>query len=199
MALIDLIRHGATESAGLLLGRTDAAISDDGMRQVAQQVQGRSWDLIVASPLARARVPAERIAQERDLALSIDPDWAELDFGDWDGRPVTELSADPEIAQAMDGLYRAPAEWTTPNGENWLSLQERIKRALSRLAQHDTETRALVITHAGPIRSAVAIACDIPFEKLWALRVSFATRLTLRIGTQQGGRLWGEIVEVVQP
>jgi len=198
MALIDLIRHGATESPGRLLGRTDAAISDDGMRQLARQVQGRSFELIVASPLARSRVPAERIAEERNLVLSVDPDWAELDFGDWDGRLVTELSADPEIAQAMDALYRAPAEWT-PGGESWLSMQQRIKRALARLAQHDTETRALVITHAGPIRSAVAIACDIPFEKLWALRVSFATRLTLRIGTQKGGRLWGEIVEIVQP
>lgn len=199
MPLIDLVRHGETESPGLLLGRTDAPSSQAGLDQVAQQTAGRSWDLIVASPLARARVPAEQIASEGKVAIRIDPDWAEIDFGAWDGRPVAELSADPTIADAMDALYREPAAWEPPGGESWHALQERIGRALSRLASQDGLERVLVITHAGPMRSAVSVACDLPFERLWALRIAYATRLTLRIGSDDSGRLWGEIIEIVQP
>lgn len=197
--LIDLIRHGETESPGVLLGRTDAPLSDSGWRQMEQQTQGRRWDLVVASPLSRTRIPAERIAAGLELPARIDPDWAEIDFGVWDGRPVAELSADPEIADAMDAFFRSPAAWTPPDGESWQSLQERTGRALDWLAQRKGVERALVITHAGPMRSAVSLACNIPFERLWALRIAYATRLTLRIGLDDSKRLWGEIVEIVQP
>lgn len=199
MALIDLVRHGETETPGLLLGRTDPPISPAGWRQMEQQMAPHRWDLVVCSPLLRSRVPAERIAQAHGLDVRIDSDWTEMDFGAWDGRPVSELSADPAIADGMDALYRNPTNWTPPGGESWQALEERITRALTRLAGENTIERALVVTHAGPMRTAVSVACAIPFERLWAIRIGHATRLTLRIGSEDNGKLWGEIVEIVQP
>ena len=199
MPLIDLLRHGETDSPGLLLGRTDASISEAGWQQMEQQTAGRGWDLIVASPLARACGPAQRIAQQHRLSASIDPDWAEIDFGEWDGRAVAELSTDPVTADAMDSLYRNPADWVPPGGESWQSLKERTARALSRLVQQQDVERVLVVSHAGPIRTAVSVACSLPFEKLWAIRIGYATRITLRVGADDNQQLWGEIVEIVQP
>ena len=57
----------------------------------------------------------------------------------------------------------------------------------------------LVITHAGPMRAALALACGIPFANLWAFKIDPGTRITLRAGRDPGAGLWGEIVEVVQP
>jgi alpha-ribazole phosphatase len=199
MPLIDLVRHGETERHGLLLGRTDTPLSIAGWRQIERQTEGRGWGAIVCSPLARAREPAERLALDRNLELRIDADWSELDFGAWDGRPLAELEADPVVAVHLDALYRSPEAPAPPEGESWQALAERIARALHRIVRAPAAERALVVTHAGPIRAAVALACDIPFERLWALKIGHGTRVTLRVESEGGLRLWGEIVEIVQP
>jgi alpha-ribazole phosphatase len=199
MPVIDLIRHGETEGAGLLLGHTDRPLSPNGWRQFERQTAGRSWSAVVASPLSRAREPAERLGRERGIAVRIDPDWAELDFGAWDGRALDELKADPETANDLDALYRSAQAPAPPDGESWQVLSGRVARALARVVQEPVASGALVVTHAGPMRAAVALACDIPFERLWALRIDHATRITLRVGNEGGARLWGEIVEIVQP
>jgi alpha-ribazole phosphatase len=199
MPLIDLIRHGETRGAGLLLGRSDSPLSPNGWRQFERQTAGRSWSAVVTSPLSRAREPAERLGRERGIAVRIDSDWAELDFGAWDGRPMDELKADPEIADDLDALYRSAEAPGAPDGESWQILSERVARALARVVQEPAASAWLIVTHAGPMRAALALACDIPFERLWALRIGHATRITLRVESEGRARLWGEIIEIVQP
>ena len=60
MMLIDLLRHGETETPGRLLGRTDPALSEAGWRQVERQTTNRNWDLIIASPRLRACADCRR-------------------------------------------------------------------------------------------------------------------------------------------
>ncbi len=117
MILIDLLRHGATETPGRLLGRTDPALSEAGWRQVERQTANRNWGLIIASPRRRACAAAERLAAERRVALRLDEDWAELDFGDWDGRLIAELRADPSTAEAFTALYAGADADAAPGGE----------------------------------------------------------------------------------
>ena len=197
--LIDLVRHGETETPGRLLGRTDPALSEDGWRQVERQTANRTWDLIVASPRRRARAAAERLAADRRVALRLDDDWAELDFGDWDGRLIAELRADLSTAEALDALYADADAGGAPGGESWEDLIARVSDAIQRLLAEAAGGRVLVITHAGPMRAALALACGLPFANLWAFKIDPGTRITLAAGRDPGGSLWGEIVEVVQP
>ncbi len=199
MMLIDLLRHGATETPGRLLGRTDPALSEDGWRQIERQTANRSWDLIIASPRQRARVSAERLAADRRLALRLDDDWAELDFGDWDGRLIAELRADLSTAEALDALYAAADAGGAPGGESWGDLIGRVSGAIQRILAETAGGRVLVITHAGPMRAALGLACGLPFANLWAFKIDPGTRITLAAGRDPGGSLWGELVEVVQP
>lgn len=196
---IDLIRHGATDMEGTLLGRTDAAVSEAAWPDLLRQTDGRSWCAVVASPLRRSRAFAERLARDRGLPLRIDSDWAELDFGDWDGKPIAALRADPTIAAHLDAFYRDPDAPAPPNGESWRALEARTARAIDRLLDPDAPQSALVIAHGGPFRAALSLACGLPFASTWAFRIGYGTRITLRIerGPDQG--IWGEIVEVVQP
>ena len=83
------MRHGETETPGRLLGRTDPALSDKGWAQFARQTDGRQWSAIVTSPRLRTRAAAERLAGGSGSPLRVDDDWAEVDFGDWDGRRST--------------------------------------------------------------------------------------------------------------
>ena len=82
MPLVDFIRHGETQARGILLGRTDVALSEAGWQQFERQTLGRTWASVTTSPLRRASDAAESLAQKRDLKLKIDGDWAEMDFGD---------------------------------------------------------------------------------------------------------------------
>lgn len=198
MPLIDLIRHGEPDHPGLLLGRTDSALSAAGWKQFERQTSGREWSAVVSSPLRRAREPAENLARERHLELAIDADWSELDFGDWDGRPISDLNADGKIAELLAALYRCSQAPGPPNGENWQDFQARIARALDRLVGKRSAENVLVVTHGGPIRAVLNLACAMPFNALWALRIDHGTRVTLRVESSTEASFWGEIVEIVQ-
>jgi alpha-ribazole phosphatase len=199
MPLLDLVRHGETEVPGLLLGRTDIALSEFGWQQFEQQTKSGTWQSVVTSPLRRAREPAEKLALLRHLPLRIDADWAEIDFGRWDGRPLAELRADPVVSKQLDAFYSCAAAHGPPEGEAWSALRSRVARALLRLLDAPASERVLVSTHAGPIRAVLSAACDMPFERTWAFRIAHGTRLTLRVEHQDDGRPWGEIIEIAQP
>jgi alpha-ribazole phosphatase len=194
--LIDLVRHGTTGRDGYLDGRTDHPLSAEGRAQFESQTADRNWTTIVTSPLRRAREAAQRLAEARNLGLRIDEDWAELDFGVWDGRRKSKLEAEPAIQAALAAFYNDPSADAPPGGETWASFEMRIARALSRLADSAGPGPALVVTHAGPMRLVLSMVCGLPLNSLWA--VGFGTRIRLAFEAAND-RFWGEIVEISQP
>jgi alpha-ribazole phosphatase len=197
MTIVDLIRHGETERPDVLAGRTDLALSEAGWRQFERQTANGAWDAIVSSPLKRARDAAERLSHGRGFALDIDPDWQEIDFGDWDGRAITELSGDPDTAQRMAEIKRDPTLLAAPGGETFEQVKVRVASALDRLVARPGPV--LVVAHAGSIRMALALACNMPVAALWAIRIGYGSLVRLNIGRHEEHGLWGEIVEVRQP
>jgi alpha-ribazole phosphatase len=202
--LIDLVRHGTTGRDGYLDGRTDHPLSAEGRVQFESQTADRVWTTIVTSPLQRAREAAQGLARARNLGLRIDQDWAELDFGIWDGRRKSELEAEPATDAALAAFYRDPQAHPPPEGESWVSFEMRIGRALGRLADaanpgSSSAGPTLVVTHAGPVRLALSMVCGLPLDSLWAVRIGFGTRIRLNFEAVASGRFWGEIMEISQP
>ena len=195
---IDLLRHGKTGRDGCLDGRTDPPLSETGWRQFARQTKDGDWPLVVTSPLVRARLAAEDYAHRSGSALRIDADWAELDFGEWDGRTRNEIAAEPAGAALLDQFYANPAAFTAPGGERWIGLQQRVSMALDRLLATKAAS-VLVVTHGGAIRAALAQLLGWPLQSLWSLRIDPATRVRLEAGRSADGTRWGEIVEIIQP
>ena len=196
--IVDLMRHGSTGRDGFIDGRADWPPTDAGRAQIERQTQGRAWSSIRSSPLQRAREPAMRVAAALRLTATVDADWAELDFGQWDGRRRAEIEASPEGRAALAAFHADPVAHPPPGGEAWSGFEERIGRALARLLDDGREP-ALIVTHAGPIRMALSLACGFPLDRLWALRIGYGTRVRVEIGRGDDGRPWGEIVEIVQP
>lgn len=196
--LIDLVRHGEPETQGRLIGRSDPPLTDAGWAQFNRQTRGLTVDRVVTSPRQRARLPAEALAGARGLPLRIDEDWAEIDFGDWEGSVLAELSADQPTAVVLAAFYSSADAAAAPDGESWRSLEGRVGRAIDRLLDDDAGARVLVSTHGGPMRAALAVICAIPFANLWAFRIDYGTRITLRVGRDAEARVWGEIIEVTQ-
>ncbi len=94
MPTLTLLRHGRTtaNAGGLLQGRVDHALDETGRAQAAAAaaVIG-AVDRVISSPLLRARQTAEAFG----LTPEIDDRWIELDYGEWDGRPIADLPRAP--------------------------------------------------------------------------------------------------------
>ena len=197
MPVIDFLRHGETVRPDALLGVTDVPLSEKGWAQIDRQTSGRTWDAVVTSPLIRARAPAERIATALGLEVEIAADWAEIDFGAWDGHDLATLRADSKTSGLLQSLYADPESLAAPGGETFADVKGRVARAIAALAVR--EGRLLVVAHGGTIRTALSLALDIPLAKLWALRIDCGTRVTVTLGHHAAHGIWAEITEVAQP
>ena len=112
-----------------------------------------AFERIVSSPLRRARQLAERIAQRRQLVLSVDPRVSEMDFAAWEGRPWSAIPRAELEAWAADFLDARPH-----GGESVRMLRRRCREAVEDYAGRAGDT--LVVCHAGVVRAVFARGCD---------------------------------------
>ncbi len=155
-----LVRHGQTPTTGKLLpGRAPGLhLAEQGVQQ-AQRAAARiaelpTVDAIYASPLERARETAAPIAAARGLRTRIDKGLLECDFGDWTGAELKALMKLPQ----WNTVQRAPSTFTFPGGESFLAMQTRMVSAIDRLRAAHLGGVVVCVSHADPIKAAVAHA-----------------------------------------
>jgi broad specificity phosphatase PhoE len=83
----------------------------------------------------------------------------EIDVGDWQGLTVDEVQA--RYPEQLDVAWRSG--W--PNGETHDELSMRVLPALYDLGRRHSRDRVLGVTHAGPIRVALAAATGLTREE----------------------------------
>ncbi len=155
-----LVRHGQTPTTGKLLpGRAPGLhLADVGIEQAQRAAERISAltkvDAIYASPLERARETAAPIAAARGLKVRIDKGLLECDFGDWTGAELKNLMKLPE----WNTVQRAPSTFTFPGGESFTAMQNRIVGAIDRLRAAHPGGTIVCVSHADPIKAAVAHA-----------------------------------------
>ena len=155
-----LVRHGQTPTTGKLLpGRAPGLHLADVGREQAQRAAERiaaltKVDAIYASPLERARETAAPIAAARNLKVKIDKGLLECDFGQWTGAELKALMKLPE----WNTVQRAPSTFTFPGGESFTAMQNRIVGAIDRLRAAHPGGVVVCVSHADPIKAAVAHA-----------------------------------------
>ena len=158
--LVLLVRHGQTPTTGKILpGRaTGLHLAETGQEQArtvaARLAELKKVDAIYASPLERTRETAAPIGKALQLPIKADKGLLEADFGEWTGAELSKLMKLPEWTT----VQRAPSTFRFPGGESFLEMQSRIVGALDALRARHPGGTIIAVSHADPIKAAVAHA-----------------------------------------
>lgn len=160
-----LLRHGRSTSntAGILAGRSEGVDLDDKGREQAAALIDRLGDLpvraVVSSPMLRCRSTVEPLADALCLEPLIDDRLAEVDYGEWTGRNIGDLTNEPlwRVVQAH------PSAAVFPGGEGLAQVQA---RAVAAIREHDRRLALesegdvlwLACTHGDVIKAVIADA-----------------------------------------
>ena len=171
-----LVRHAVTAHTGpLLSGRMPGiALSDKGVEQAeatARRLANVPIDAIYASPIERTTQTAQAIAQHHDLDVIPLDGVIEAEYGDWTGGKISDLAKTDE----WKVVQVAPSRARFPGGESIREMQSRMVGALDALvAAHPHET-IVVVSHADPIKSAIAHYAGMHLDLFQRVHVSPAS------------------------
>jgi probable phosphoglycerate mutase len=173
-----LLRHGQTalSTERRFAGRGDIPLTEAGERQAAEtaaRLEARGGiDLIVTSPLQRARRTAEAVAGATGVTLQVEDDLAETDFGKWEGLTFAEASERwPDELSA----WLASGDNAPPGGESFAATASRVGAALDRLlAAHESQT-LLLVSHVTPIKLLACRAMLAPLAALFRINLDVAS------------------------
>jgi probable phosphomutase (TIGR03848 family) len=184
MATVILVRHGRTtaNAAGLLAGRA-AGVSLD---QIGLEQAALTGDRLAVVPLAGVvSSPLERCQQTARLILDrqagnphspSDPDLTECDYGQWQGRMLSDLATEDLWA----AVQSQPSAVVFPGGESMAAMQARSVAAIRR---HDAAFEAeygpgavwVAVSHGDIIKSILADALGMHLDLFQRINVGPAS------------------------
>lgn len=173
--MIVLVRHGQTQNnaEGRLVGRADPPLTELGRRQAAALAAAvPAAARVVSSPLGRARQTAAVFG----VPVEVDERWVEVDYGEYDGRPLAEVPPD------LWRHWRSDPGYCPPGGESIAAVGERVRAASTELLAEAAERDIVVVSHVSPIKAAVAWALGVGDEVAWRLFLEVASVSRIVVG-----------------
>jgi probable phosphoglycerate mutase len=185
VTLVLLVRHGVTATTGVVLPgrRPGLHLSDAGRRQ-AEALAQRLGALprlaaVYTSPLERARETAAPIARARRLRPRVERGLLEIDIGAWAGLRIARARRRRE----WKAVQQHPSGFRFPGGESFVEMQARVTETLQRLVTRHRGRAVVAVSHADPIKAAVAHAVGMPLDLFQRLVIGPASLTALGYGT----------------
>jgi broad specificity phosphatase PhoE len=188
------IRHAPVVShAGQIYGNSDVPCdcSDEAVfqRLAARLPADALW---IVTPLRRTRATAEAIARHHAApppGFTVEPRFAEQDFGQWQGLTHEQLAA--QRSGTWQRFWLAPAEEVPPGGESFSAVSARVAEAVAALTRAHSGRHIVCVSHGGPIRAAIGHALGLTPERALSFAIDNCalTRLDHFAGEslQEGG------------
>jgi len=177
-----LVRHGETiwNRDNRVQGLSDIALTERGRKQVehlARSLRNEKIDVILSSPLSRARETARTINRYHGVAIELDDDLRELDVGDLDGLTFEEMRT--RYREFLKQWTADPTSVTMPNGETLHELQVRAWRAIERIISGSKN--AVVVSHNFTIMAIMCKMRDMHLSKMRKTGVEVASKTCVEI------------------
>jgi probable phosphoglycerate mutase len=178
-----LARHAVTAQTGpLLSGRAPGIdLSDEGRRQaeaLGERLAGLPVSAVFASPIERTTQTATAVAARHGLAVQPMPGVLEADYGDWTGKKIADLAK----TDLWKVVQRTPSRASFPGGESLAAMQARIVAALDALVLEHVGKLVVVVSHADPIKAAIAHYTGVHLDLFQRIVVSPASVTAFEFG-----------------
>lgn len=186
--LVDMIRHGQPRGGSLYRGHEiDDPLSDKGWQQMRDAVRGKApWQHIISSPMLRCQEFARILSDEQEIPLSIEYDFREVGFGNWEGKTREQLIADNQ--QEYEAFYRDPVNCRPPGAEPLDDFRQRVATAYAKHLLRYNGQHILIIAHAGVMRAIIGQTLHSTPLGLYHIKV-FNAGMTRLQYDQHGGHL----------
>ena len=179
-----LVRHAVTSQTGpLLSGRKPGIdLSDEG-REQAKAVGLRlappvRIDRIFSSPIERTQQTAQAIAQHHNLEVVTLDGVIEAEYGDWTGGALADLAR----TDLWKVVQTAPSRARFPNGEGIAEMQARMVSALDEVIATHAGENIVIVSHADPIKAAIAHYSGVHLDLFQRVVVSPASVTVFEFG-----------------
>ena len=184
-----MLRHGVTKHtlkkvfSGL--GGDDPGLTDLGreqaLRAAARLAKRGPIDAIVSSPLLRTRQTADIVAEELGLDVELEPGFAEMGFGEWDGLAFFDIMErwPDDMRSWLDSPDVAP-----PGGESFDAVYQRVDEARKRLLTDYEGQTVVLVSHVTPIKMMLRIALETEMELIQHFELAPASITTIQWWTE---------------
>jgi len=157
-------------------GHGDPELTELGRAQAAAAArrlgEGGGIDVIVSSPLGRARATAQAVAEATGLSVEIEEGLIETDFGGWEGLTFTEAGQrDPQLHRRWLG----DVDVAPPGGESFAQVAARMAVTREALIARYPGARILAVSHVTPIKTLLQQALNVGPELLFRLHLDLAS------------------------
>ncbi len=183
MLTVVLVRHGRStaNTAGLLAGRTPGVNLDEYGRgqaaAIADRLAGISIDRVLSSPMDRCVQTITPFAAAAGLAVELDDRFAEVDYGDWSGRKLSELAAEP----LWRTVQQHPSAAVFPAGEGLAGVSHRAAAAICDLrGAAPRDQTVMVCSHGDVIKAILADALGMHLDSFQRIVVAPASLSVIR-------------------
>jgi broad specificity phosphatase PhoE len=170
---LTLVRHGLSVAnrERIVQGQADYPLSQEGRRQAealaAHWTQlGVNFDVIISSPLLRARQTTEILAERLGASFEQDPCWMERHWGHAQGLPYDEVR--DQFLHESRGVFDHIFETGESDWEIYQRAADGLRTLLSRPAG-----RYLIVSHGGLLNYVMRIVATIPPAASWSRSVRF--------------------------
>lgn len=157
-----IMRHGKTSWNKIkkLQGRSDILLSQEGIdlaQEVGEGMKDIPIDLVISSPLIRAKQTAELVMSGRNLPMITDRRLIEMSFGDWEGQPLLDSEIIPKeyVEQFYNDPYHA---MVPPRGESFQQVLKRTEEFYQSLISNKAyeDKNIFISTHGAAGRCLLA-------------------------------------------
>lgn len=178
-----LARHAVTAQTGpLLSGRAPGIdLSEDGRRQAAalgERLAALPVAAVYASPIERTIQTAAAVAAHHDLPVLPLEGVLEADYGEWTGQKLADLAK----TDLWKVVQRTPSRASFPSGESLAAMQSRMIVALEAVVSEHPGALVVVVSHADPIKAAIAHYTGVHLDLFQRILVSPASVTAFAFG-----------------
>ena len=144
--MILFVRHGETDwnKLGIMQGHLDTHLNETGKKQaenLKSYLEHEPIDLIICSPLKRAKETAEIINKGRNINIILDDRIKERDFGEFEGTFASDFDFNSFWSYKKNIEYK--------KAENIKYFFDRIYGFINSIKNSYPEKNILIVSHAG--------------------------------------------------